>query len=270
MTSGHLWRSASPPEPVTECMNLLIINPNTSSSVTEKIRSVAEQAAAPGTKIEFVTADYGVPYIATRAEALIGGRVVLEILAEREPEFDAAVIAAFGDPGLSAAREMMIIPVVGLAEASLLMACPLGRTFSVVSFSTRLESWYRECIEWSGLAGRLASIRMLDAKVTDVGDVQTEHAERLIELARRAVQEDGAEVVILAGAPLAGLASRVRDRIEVPVVEGVAASVKIAEGLVALRPRKATAGSFRQPAPKLATGLPDTLIRLFNRGRANE
>ena len=270
MTSGHLWRSASPPEPVTERMNLLIINPNTSSSVTEKIRSVAEQAAAPSTKIEFVTASYGVPYIATRAEALIGGRVVLEILAEREPEFDAAVIAAFGDPGLSAAREMMTIPVVGLAEASLLMACPLGRTFSVVSFSTRLESWYRECIEWSGLAGRLASIRMLDGKVTDVGDVQTEHAERLIELAGRAVEEDGAEVVILAGAPLAGLASRVRDRIAVPVVEGVAASVKMAEGLVALRPRKAAAGSFRQPAPKLATGLPNALTRLFNRGRTPE
>ncbi len=126
------------------------------------------------------------------------------------------------------------------------------------------------CIVWSGLAGRLASIRMLDAHVTDVGDVQTENAERLIELAGRAVREDGAEVVILAGAPLAGLATRVRDRIAVPVVEGVAASVKMAEGLVALRPRKATAGSFRQPAPKLATGLPDTLIRLFNRDRTTE
>ena len=251
-------------------MKLLVINPNTSDSVTEKVAAVAEQVAAESTEIEFVTARYGVPYIATRAEALIGGRVVLEILAEREPEFDAAVIAAFGDPGLGAAREMMSIPVVGLAEASLLMACPLGRTFSVVSFSTRLEPWYRECIEWNGLAGRLASIRMLDAKVSNVGDVQSQNANLLIELAGRAVQEDGAEVVILAGAPLAGLASRVRSRIAVPVVEGVAASVKMAEGLVALHPRKAVAGSFRQPVPKPATGLPDALTRLFERGRPAE
>ncbi len=247
-------------------MKLLVINPNTSESVTEKIAAVAHEAAAEGTELELVTASYGVPYIATRAEALIGGRAALEILAERESEFDAAVIAAFGDPGLGAAREMMSIPVVGLAEASMLMACPLGRTFSIVSFSTRLEPWYRECIAWNGLAGRLASIRMLDAKVSDVGRVQSENENLLVELAGRAVEEDAAEVVILAGAPLAGLASRVRERIAVPVVEGVAASVKMAEGLIALRPRKAVAGSFQHPAPKSATGLPDALTRLIERG----
>ncbi len=247
-------------------MKLLVINPNTSESVTEKIAAVAREAAAEGTEIEFVTASYGVPYIATRAEALIGGRAALEILAERASDFDAAVIAAFGDPGLGAAREMMSSPVVGLAEASLLMACPLGRTFSVISFSSRLEPWYRECIAWNGLAGRLASIRMLDAKVADVGHVQSENEDLLVELAGRAVDEDAAEVVILAGAPLAGLASRIRDRVAVPVVEGVAASVKMAEGLVALRPRKAVAGSFQQPAPKTATGLPDALTRLIEEG----
>ncbi len=248
-------------------MKLLVINPNTSESVTEKIATVARSVAADGTDIEFVTANDGVPYIATRAEAIIGGRVALEILAEREPEFDAAIVAAFGDPGLGAAREMMAIPVVGLTEASVLMACPLGRNFSIVSFSSRLEPWYRECVAWHGMTSRLASIRMLDAKVADVGQVQEENEDLLVELASRTVREDGAEVVILAGAPLAGLASRIRDRISVPVVEGVAASVKIAEGLVALRPRKAIVGSFRQPAPKPATGLPDALTRLMEHGR---
>ena len=98
-------------------MKILVINPNTSESVTEKVRSVALKTAGPNTELEFVTAPKGVPYIATRAEAIFGGHAALEILAEREPEFDAAIIAAFGDPGLGAAREMMAIPVVGLAEA---------------------------------------------------------------------------------------------------------------------------------------------------------
>jgi Asp/Glu/hydantoin racemase len=235
-------------------MRLLVINPNTSKSVTEKIRAVAQTAAAESTKIEFVTAHYGVSYIATRTEAIIGGRVVLEILAEREPE----------------SRELMAIPVVGLAEASVLMACPLGRTFSIVSFSSRLEPWYRECIAWHGLTSRLSSIRMLDAQVSDVGQVQSENEDLLVDLAGRAVQEDGAEVVILAGAPLAGLASRVSNRIAVPVIEGVAASVKMAESLVALQPRKAAAGSFRQPASKSATGLPDPLAHLIQHGRRSE
>ena len=68
----------------------------------------------------------------------------MEILSERASEFDAVIIAAFGDPGIGAVREMFDIPVIGLAEASMLMACPLGRNFSIVSFSSRLESWYRE------------------------------------------------------------------------------------------------------------------------------
>ena len=249
-------------------MKLLVINPNTSRSVTDKIAVVANSVVAEGTEIEFVTASYGVPYIATRAEALIGGRVSLEILAERETEFDAAVIAAFGDPGLGAIREMMSIPVVGLTEASILMACPLGRTFSVVSFSSRLEPWYRESIEWHGLTNRLASIRMLDVKVSDVAQVQEENEDLLVDLASHAVEEDGAEVIILAGAPLAGLGSKVRNRIPVPVVEGVAASVKMAEGLVALRPRKAILGSFRQPALKPAKGLSAALTKLIEHGPA--
>jgi Asp/Glu/hydantoin racemase len=249
-------------------MRVLVINPNTSVSVTEKIAAVARAAAAPGTELEFVTAPYGVPYIATRAEALIGGRIVLEVLAEREADFDAAIVAAFGDPGLGAARELCSLPVVGLAEASMLLACPLGRKFSIVSFSSRLEPWYRECVEWQGLAGRLASIRMLDAAVSDVGRVQAENEDLLVELANRAVEEDGAEVVILAGAPLAGLASRVRERVPVPLVESVAASVKLAESLVALRPRKAEAGSFRQSAPKAATGLSEALARVIESGRS--
>lgn len=248
-------------------MRLLVINPNTSQSVTEKIAAVANAVAAPETTLECVTAPYGVPYIATRAEAVIGGRVVLEVLAEREAEFDAAVIAAFGDPGLGAAREMSAIPVVGLAEASMLMACPLGRRFSIVSFSSRLEPWYRESVEWVGLGGRLASIRMLDVSIGDVGRVQSENEDLLVTLANQAIEEDGAEVLILAGAPLAGLATRVRDRLPVPVIEGVAASVKMAEGLAALNPRKPTVGSFRQPAPKPVTGLPAALTHLIERGR---
>jgi allantoin racemase len=249
-------------------MRLLVINPNTSVSVTDKIAAVARTAASPGTELEFVTAAYGVPYIATRAEAIIGGRIVLEVLAEREAEFDGAIVAAFGDPGLGAARELCSIPVVGLAEASMLLACPLGRRFSIVSFSSRLEPWYRECVEWNGLASRLASIRMLDVPVADVGRVQAENEDLLVELACRAVEEDGAETVILAGAPLAGLASRVAHRVPVPLVESVAASVKMAESLAALGARKPTVGSFRQPAAKAATGLPTALTQVIETGKS--
>lgn len=244
-------------------MKILVLNPNTSVGVTDKIAAVARRAASPETALEFVTAPYGVPYIASRTEAVIGAQVALEVLAERASEFDAAVIAAFGDPGLGPVREMFDLPVVGLAEASMLMACPLGRNFSIVSFSSRLEAWYRECVEWHGMLGRLASIRMLDTPFTDVDSVQSEMEDRLVDLAEAAVREDRAEVIITAGAPLAGLAGRVRDRISVPVVEGVAASIKVAEAMYTLDPRKPVVGSFRRPAGKPAAGLSPTLTGLL-------
>ncbi len=82
-------------------------------------------------------------------------------------------------------------------------------------------------------------------------------------MARRAVEEDGADVIVLAGAPLAGLAARVRNRIEVPVIEGVAAAIRQAELLVRLDVRKAVAGTYRQPPPKPTVGLSPALSRLF-------
>jgi Asp/Glu/hydantoin racemase len=120
-------------------MRLLLLNPNTSKSVTDRIASAARSVAGPETKLVPVTAPKGVPYIATRAEATLGGAVALEMLAEMHRDFDAAIIAAFGDPGLGGARELFPIPVIGLAEAGMLTACMLGRAFAIVTFSSALE-----------------------------------------------------------------------------------------------------------------------------------
>ncbi|MCY1362811.1 Hydantoin racemase [compost metagenome] len=240
-------------------MRILVLNPNTSEGITARLMAAATPVAAPGTELVPLTASRGVPYIATRAEAQIGGAIALEMLAERHTEFDAAIIAAFGDPGLMGARELFDLPVVGMAEAAMLSACMLGRRFSIVTFARALGPWYEECVDMHGLRGRLAGIRMLDGSFASVSDVQEEKEAVLVELANRAVVEDEADVVILAGAPLAGLAARVRDRIPVPVVDQMAAAVKQAEALVALQPRKATAGTFRRPDAKPTSGLAQAL-----------
>jgi allantoin racemase len=247
-------------------IRILLLNPNTSASVTDLMAKVARTAAAPDTEIVAVSASRGMPYIATRAEAAIGAATVLEMLAEREGSFDAAIIAAFGDPGLGGARELMLKPVVGLAEASMLSACMLGRRFSIVSFSRALGPWFRECVEAHGLLSRLASIRLLDSPFVSVGDVGAEKEDLLVDLARRAIEEDEADVIVLAGAPLAGLAERVKSRVDVPIIEGVAAAVKQAELLIGLDTRKAIAGTYRRPAAKTSQGLPDSLARLFAAG----
>ena len=141
----------------------------------------------------------------------------------------------------------------------MLVACTLGRSFSIVSFAKALEPWFAEIVAWHGLSGRCAAIRMLDSAFTSIDDVAEEKEQLLVDLANRTVADHGADVVILAGAPLAGLANRIRERVPVPLVDGIQAAVTMAEGLVRLNPRKPTAGTFRRPGPKDSTGLAQAL-----------
>lgn len=246
-------------------MKLLVINPNISESVSRLIEDEARRAASPGTGITMLTARFGVAYIETRFEALIGAYAAAELAAEHWQGHDAVIVAAFGDPGVSGLREALDIPVVGLTEAALATACLLGNRFSIVGISRRIAAWYRESVERNGLVGRLASVRSLDQPLRDIGRVQDDHAARLKALCNAVVDEDGADVVILGGAPLAGLARSIEGEIPVPVVDGVSSAVRHAETLVRLNPGAARAGSFAPPPAKPSVGLSGAVQALLGR-----
>jgi allantoin racemase len=148
-------------------MRILVINPNISESVTELIEREARRVASQGTELTFATAPFGVEYIETRMEALMGGYAAACIAAERHGEYDGVVIAAFGDPGLLGIKEMLNVPVVGMTEAALASASLLGQRFSIIAISSRIKAWYQECVERSHLATRLASIRSLNDPLRD-------------------------------------------------------------------------------------------------------
>jgi allantoin racemase len=242
-------------------MRILLLNPNTSVGITDRLATAARKVAAPGTTLVPLTAPRGMPYISSRAEAQIGGAIALEMLAEHQAQADAAILAAFGDPGLAGARELFDMPVVGLAEAAMLTACMLGRRFAIVTFAGALASWYEDCVDMHGLASRCAGIRTLSGTFSSVADVADEKEAELVELMTQTALEVSADVLILGGAPLSGLAGRIKTRIPVPLVDPVQAATKQAEALVALAPRKAEAGAFRRPPAKETVGLPAALAR---------
>jgi len=247
-------------------VKLLLINPNISDSVSALIRAEAERSASAGTQIEVLTAPFGVAYIETRFEALIGAYAVAQMAAEQHGRFDAVIVAAFGDPGLTGLREVLPIPVTGMTEAALASACLLGNRFSIIAISQRIRAWYRETVTAYGLDSRLASIRGLDEPLADIGNVQADQGERLQRLSQHAVDEDGADVIVLAGAPLAGLARTLRGRLPVPVVDGVSSAVRHAETLVALQSGRARSGSFAPPPAKPNQGLPPAIAQLLDAG----
>lgn len=243
-------------------MRLLIVNPNISSSVTDLIEAEARLSVSSETEITMRTAAFGVAYIETRAEAVVGAYATLAELAEHHPGHDAAVIAAFGDPGLEAAREILPIPVVGLTESALMTAAMLGGRIGIIAISRRIGAWYRETVDRYGLLPRLSGIRFLDEPFNDISSVQQDRAQQLLALSEAAIVEDGADVLIMAGAPLAGLARQVGNRIPVPVVDGVSCAVRQAALLAGLAPAKARAGSYALPPRKACRGLPTAMAAL--------
>src|SRR5436309_5418860 len=116
-------------------MRLLVVNPNISDSLTQLIGAEARRVAAPGTEITLRSAPFGVAYIETRFDALIGAYAVANVVAEHAAGHDAVIVAAFGDPGVPGVREVLDIPVVGITEAALASACLLGQRFSIVAIS---------------------------------------------------------------------------------------------------------------------------------------
>lgn len=238
---------------------ILLVNPNVTEAITATMLAEARRTASVGTEIVPATARFGTQYIENRVEAAIAGHAVLEALAEHAPGCDAAIVAAFGDPGVHAAKEMLEIPVLGIAEAAFLTAWTLGRRYAIVCLSPRLGVWYRECAEEHGLAGRLVAVRPLDVPPSDITAAKEQTGRRLVDACHEVIERHGAEVVIMGGGPIAGLARTVANEIPVPVLDGVTCAVRMAEALVDLAPQPAARGSFARPPAKPSQGLSPAL-----------
>jgi allantoin racemase len=242
-------------------MKLLLINPNVTEAMTASMAAEARLHASPGTEIMAVTASFGTQYVENRAEAAIAAHAVLDALATHMDGHDAAIVSAFGDPGLAAAREFADIPVFGIEESALLMAWTLGRRITIICLTPRLGRWYQECAEENGLAGRLVSVRALDVPIPDITQAKAQLRDRLLEECGRAIEEDDAEVIIFGGGPIAGLAREAAASIPVPTLDGVSCAVRLAEAVAGLHPRPASRGSFARPRSKPARGLSPALMR---------
>ena len=246
-------------------MRVLLLNPNTSVAMTERMSAVARASAPPGVEIEPSTAPRGVPYIATRAESQIAGAIALETIAARAHAVDAVVVAAFGDPGVAAARELFDLPVVGLAEAAVHAAALLGERFAIVTFTPLMSRWYLDRIAATGLGARCTGVLTPPRQALDVERAAETLGEELAALARRAAEEGGADVVIPGGAPLAGLARELEGGVPALLVDPVAAAVAQAALLARLTTPRAFRLRHARPAPKPSDGLDAALAATLAR-----
>jgi allantoin racemase len=209
---------------------LLLINPNTTKSITDLVLKHAKTFASNSTKLRATTASFGHPYIGSRESYAVGGHAALDAVIKDKGHKDAIVLACFGDPALAAIKEVSKVPVVGMAEASILQACAVGRRFSIVTGGAAWKPMLEEFVTLQGLASRLASVRTVAPTGADIAR-NPKAALALLTKSCNDCAKDGADVVILGGAGLAGIAPRIRGKVAVPLLDGVCCAITLAESL---------------------------------------
>ncbi|MFB2550710.1 aspartate/glutamate racemase family protein [Ensifer soli] len=235
-------------------MRILIVNPNTTVSMTRKAAGAAREVAAAGTEIVEATSRMGPASIEGHYDGALAVPGLLAEIARGEAEgIDAAVIACFDDTGLDAARSRANVPVLGLCESALVTAGFLAQRFSVVTTLERSRVLLENLSRHYGMGGR-ARVRAADIPVLELEDPASGALPKLRSEIERALAEDGAEAIVLGCAGMADLARRLQQDYGVPVVDGVAAAVKQAEALVSLGLSTSKRGSYAAPLSKAYAG----------------
>lgn len=213
-------------------MRILVINPNTTQSMTDAIAAECRKAASSGTTVDAISPEWGPRSIETHTEDAVAAAATIETALRYRDDYDAFVVACFIDPAVQALREIVDVPVLGIAESAAHLASLVSSRFSVVTVMRRLEHQIEEAITRSGLRERCASVRSVDLSVlgieTDLGTtLDAMEAE-----SRRALDEDGAEAILLGCAGLGPLDKALQDRLGVPVLDGCGCAIRLAEACV--------------------------------------
>ncbi|MBY5703725.1 aspartate/glutamate racemase family protein [Rhizobium leguminosarum] len=231
-------------------MRILIVNPNTTASMTEKAATAARAVAASGTEIIAATSRMGPVSIEGHYDGALAIPGLLAELKERQAAgYDAAVIACFDDTGLEAARTFADVPILGLCESAVVTAGFLAQRFTVVTTLERSRVLIDNLVRRYGMGDR-AKVRASDIPVLELEDPASGAIGKLRAEIERALSEDGAEAIVLGCAGMTDLARELQEIYGVPVVDGVAAAVKQAEALVSLGLSTSKRGSYASPLPK--------------------
>ena len=236
-------------------MKLLLLNPNTSNTITAGMAEAARAVAAPGTVVVGRQSSFGPVSIESHFDEAFGAAGVAEQMRLAEADaFDAVVIACFGDPGLDAARELTRAPVLGIAEAAFHAASFVATGFSVVTTMTRTCVIAERLVHRYGFERTCRGIHGTDIPVLDLEHCSADTVAQIEAAARHALQHDRSGAIVLGCGGMAALCRALQQRLGVPVIDGVSAAVKLAEALVALGLHTEKRGDYAPPLPKRWVG----------------
>jgi allantoin racemase len=237
-------------------MKILVVNVNTTRSMTETIAQSARSVAAPGTEIIGLTPAIGADSVEGNFESYLAAVAVMNAVVTYDGNFDAVIQAGYGEHGREGLQELLDVPVVDITEAAASIACLLGHKYSVVTTLDRTLPLIEDRLLLAGLLSRCASVRSSGLSVLQLEEDQDVAVKAIVAEAERAVRQDKAEVICLGCGGMAGLDAAVREATGVPVVDGVTAAVKLAESLVGLGLSTSKVRTYATPRVKRIDGWP--------------
>jgi len=232
-------------------MKILVVNPNTTASMTGKIAIAARAVARPDTQVIAANSQNGPASIQGYldvAECIPG--LIAEI--KQHPEVDGIVIACFDDTGLDAVRCLVDVPVIGIGEAAYHAASMIAVRFSVITTLSRSVSGLESNLTRYGLASRCVKVRATDIPVLQLERGDTATIDKIRQEIELAINEDKAEAIVLGCAGMTDLMDQLAKEFGVPVVDGVACAVSMAEALVATGLKTSKSGTYASPEQVLS------------------
>ncbi|TAP28553.1 aspartate/glutamate racemase family protein [Arthrobacter sp. S41] len=239
-------------------MRILILNVNTTASMTKAIGDSARQVASPGTEIVELTPDFGADSCEGNFESYLAAIAVMDKVVRYPEPFDAVIQAGYGEHGREGLQELLDVPVVDITEAAASTAQFLGHKYSVVTTLDRAVPLIEDRLKLAGLTDRLASVRASGLGVLELESDPQRAVAAIVEQSRIAVEKDKAEVICLGCGGMAELEEQVRQATGVPIVDGVRAAVTIADSLVRMGLNTSKVRTYAPPRPKVLTGWPIT------------
>ncbi len=246
-------------------MRIMVINPNTNQAMTAAIDAAARRYLDPRTQVATVTNTSGPLSIEGFFDEVLSAPGVLEYLVAEEENYDAFVIACYSShPAVTAGKEAIRKPVVGILEASLLVASLVSQRFAIVTTSPRWEPLLAEGVRQIGLESRCAAIKSSGLAVLDLAEKsQAEIEDILFDVSRQTITEYGAEAICLGCAGMAGLAEKLERQLRAPVIDPICAAVKLVEALVYQNLTTSKAGAYRPVEPRQATNVAAVFKKVY-------
>ncbi|MFK7940661.1 MAG: aspartate/glutamate racemase family protein [Roseovarius sp.] len=224
-------------------MKLLVINPNTTASMTAKIAVAARDVARPDTEIIATNSQNGPASIQGFLDVATCIPGLLDEV-KRHKDVDAIVVACFDDTGVDAVRCLVDVPVLGIGEAAYHAASMLATKFSVITTLSRSVPGLENNLMRYGLSQKCAAVRATDIPVLKLEDGDPETLAKIRAEIKEAIDKDHAEAIVLGCAGMADLMQMLSDEFGVPVIDGVVSAVCMAEALVAAGLKTSKRGAY--------------------------